>query len=779
MSTNTKHKYNSPMKRIYYQSSSGGRPRDPSGDSEAMDLAKSLINFSDEIRQTAYSDAEHNKKDAQVVFDTLKAQGITDPDEIKTLIENDDERVKPLKKRYTQSVIDSNFGLSHAVQDFKLLNTKITSIVGDDEKGEAMANLDIDGLLAEITTERNLNDQSISYNRGYTESLNNLRLDLDEKKSKAKGYVILNKTNQSIFEQIGVTWENNGARTEDNTITIENMSPPFNKTVKGEVKNFPSKRIDMIEMLFKNKVQGDKFITAKMFNTQLLNYFEQRADLKKTGIITDPEELSDIVKYLTRKRGNGTLPSLLDMPEYQEQATKIITSIQGTMFKSDKLALAVDLIDNNKVYLKDEVPYVSSSGEQKIGLENDIINDGIILWSQNAKIAIDEEVAKGNIPPELAEFTYYQVISKKLDANGIQHPTWKNEIEMGFNSLNVIKTVGGTEEVSSGSIDIFNRGFERWKKLKTNYGGKIPTAYANEQASTFYMGVDHLMRNTDMTQQEAIMSMWKAIKNPTNQFANTGVKTEDIYKEVHSAFDGFWDESGAWGAVNWIPWFEKIPFVNKEDQPFWADWITKQGQFNWSDVDFELVAQRATRTAMTLIKGGIEKNKALEYAMKMTAERHILIDGVLVNNSTFPMADAKKLTERSQFVAKEFERVWEDHFNKEKLSVPGKDVPSESTIDAPFGKKGDLKYYKEDLVIRPYMSGLYYLTDKNSGLPVMTPDGNYVIISQMDFVDPEGSVQSAIQNKEDIMETIMKQNKNNKILQLSESLKINKMVNNK
>ena len=77
------------------------------------------------------------------------------------------------------------------------------------------------------------------------------------------------------------------------------------------------------------------------------------------------------------------------------------------------------------------------------------------------------------------------------------------------------------------------------------------------------------------------------------------------------------------------------------------------------------------------------------------------------------------------------------------------------------------------------MSGLYYLTDKNSGLPVMTPDGDYVIISQMDFVDAEGSVQSAIQNKEDIMETIIKQNKNNKILQLSESLKINKMVNNK
>ena len=103
----------------------------------------------------------------------------------------------------------------------------------------------------------------------------------------------------------------------------------------------------------------------------------------------------------------------------------------------------------------------------------------------------------------------------------------------------------------------------------------------------------------------------------------------------------------------------------------------------------------------------------------------------------------------------------------------------EGSIPFVKDKKGDLKYYKEDLVIRPYMSGLYYLTDKNSGLPVMTPDGDYVIISQMDFVDPEGSVQSAIQNKEDIMETIMKQNKNNKILQLSESLKINKMVNNK
>ena len=77
------------------------------------------------------------------------------------------------------------------------------------------------------------------------------------------------------------------------------------------------------------------------------------------------------------------------------------------------------------------------------------------------------------------------------------------------------------------------------------------------------------------------------------------------------------------------------------------------------------------------------------------------------------------------------------------------------------------------------MSGLYYLTDKNSGLPVMTPDGDYVIISQMDFVDPDGSVQSAIQNKEDIMETIKTQNVNNKILQLKESLKINKRVNKK
>ena len=774
---NTKNTYTSKMKSVYYQGTSGGRPRDPSGKNELTQVAESLANFSDEVRKTAIVEAEYNKKDAQVTFEKLKAQGITDPAEIQKLIDKDDERVAPLKKKYVQSVIDANFGLSHAIYDFKTITEKVTSIVGDDDKGEVMANLDLDSIINETTLERKLDNQSISYNRGYAESLNTLRLELDNQISIAKGFVVHKKTNQSMFEQIGVTWEFNGARTEDNTINISNMSPPFNKRTVGEVKHFPSNRIAMIEKLFQNKVTGDKFVTGEMFNKQLLNYFEQRAALKKSGLITDPEELTDIVTYLTMKRADGTLPSLLDMPQYEEQATKIINAIQGSMFKADKLSLAVGLIDDNKVYLKDEVPYTTEKGETKIGLTNDEINDGIILWSQNAELMIDDLVAKGDIPEELRDYVLYQTIVKKLDANGIQHPTWKNEIKMGYDSINVIKTAGGGETLNPDSIDIFERGFDRYMKLKTNYGNKVPTSYADEKTSTFYTGVDHLMRNTTMTKAEAIMTMWKAIKNPTSTYADTKVAKEDIYKEIHNAFDGFWDESGGWATINWIPWFEKIPFVNKEDQPFWTEWITKQGQFNWSDVDFELVAQRTTKTAMTLIKGGINKDDAMAYAMKEVAQRHVLIDGVLVNNSTFPMADAQKLTERSQFVSKEFEKVWEDHFNKNKLSVEGKDVPSESTIDFPFGKKGDLKYYKEDLVIRPYMSGLYYLTDKNSGLPVLTPDGEYVIVSQMDFVDPEGSIAKAIVHKTDVLEIISKQNTNAKVLQLIESLKIKKKVN--
>ena len=79
------------------------------------------------------------------------------------------------------------------------------------------------------------------------------------------------------------------------------------------------------------------------------------------------------------KLADGTLPSLLDMPQYEEQATKIINAIQGSMFKADKLSLAVGLIDDNKVSNSVATGKIfplllsSDSSPEKIAVENNWI----------------------------------------------------------------------------------------------------------------------------------------------------------------------------------------------------------------------------------------------------------------------------------------------------------------------------------------------------------------------------------------------------------------------
>jgi hypothetical protein len=181
-----------------------------------------------------------------------------------------------------------------------------------------------------------------------------------------------------------------------------------------------------------------------------------------------------------------------------------------------------------------------------------------------------------------------------------------------------------------------------------------------------------------------------------------------------------------------------------------------------------LVSQRATMTATTMIKAGMKKEDAIKFAIDEVASRHTLVDGVLVNNSSFPMADAKKLTEKSQSIAKKFENVWMEKY-KEQGKLEG--WFNEGDIPLVADRKGDLKYYKEDLVMRPFKSGLLVLTEKGSQLPVMTPDGNFVIVSTGDFMD--GSVEEMLMNDKK-MKVIIENAANQKKLLLNEQKKVNK-----
>ena len=169
--------YESQYKPVYYQRTSTGRPREAK-DSELNQISNSLKNFNKSFAKFTENYKTEQQNEAQDVFDNLKAQGITDPDEIKKLIDNNDPRVANLKGYYTQAIVNSNFGLAHAIEDFNNVETQVANITAGDETGESMANLNVDSL---FQTEdgnplRVLDTQTKSYTRAYTDSMNQMRL---------------------------------------------------------------------------------------------------------------------------------------------------------------------------------------------------------------------------------------------------------------------------------------------------------------------------------------------------------------------------------------------------------------------------------------------------------------------------------------------------------------------------------------------------------------------------------------------------------------------------
>ena len=747
--------YKSQYVPIRYQSTSTGRPREAK-DSELNQISNALKNFNKDFANFTEAYKTEQQNEAQDVFDNLKAQGITDPDEIKKLIDKGDPRVANLKGYYTQAIVNSNFGLAHAIEDFNNVQTKINNITGGDEKGDAMANLDIDSL---FQTEdgnplRNLETQDKSYTRAYTDSMNQMRLQLDEKQSIAKGLQLNRQTNAATFQIIAKAWEQGGGYVE--TKAVGPGGAFEEKIIHG------STRVKNLEELRADKVVNEKFINKDEWNKQVLDYFEQVVDLKDTGLITDPQMLTDIVTYLTMKRGkDGKLPSYLRTPKTQEQATKIISSIKGKLATSSKLAIGVDLISKGHAYKKDEVSYVNKDGETKIGLSDDDINDSIVVWEKTIlEPHVNNLVATGEIPKELKEFTMFQLTQKMLDSNGIQHPTWKNEITMGFDSINVIKVAGNEDTIDPSGIDIATRGFERYQQLRAIYGENIPTKYVGTDAATFYEIVNNLMRNTNMGKERAMLKAYQAVNNPTLKYADLKMNKQEIYDDVKDNFDKWFDEG--------IPWITGIIGFNKEDLPDWVKIFTKkQKAFDWDDVDMTLIQQRATMTATAMVSAGMKKEDAIKFAIAEVASRHTLVDGVLINNSSFPEADANKLTEKSQAIAKKFEIVWMEKY-KELGKLDG--WFNEGDIPLVKDRKGDLKYYAEDLVMRPFKSGLLVLTEKDSQLPVMTPDGQFVIVGTGDFID--GSIEEMMKKDKD-MKILIENSALQKKNQLTEQLKVN------
>jgi len=570
--------YKSQYVPVRFQATSTGRPREAK-DSELNQISNALSNFNKSFSNFTSAYKKEQQNEAQDVFDNLKAQGITDPDEIKKLIDNKDPRVANLKGYYAKAVVDANFGLAHAIEDFNSVETKVANITGGDETGESMANLNVDSL---FQTEdgnplRVLDTQTKSYTRAYTDSMNQMRLDLDAKVSKAKGLLMNKQTNDAAFLMIGKAWEQGGA--------------------------------DGLKELRFDKVVSEKFVNKNDYDKNVLNYLEQRATLIANGVVGDPSEFKKIVDYLKGKRGqDGKIPSFLETPGTQEQATKIITAITSAVNSGTKKVnvekMFFEGVGHKEIYNGQKV----SESDKKIA-QDSIYNKIVTLVDEEAKIWESNPANRGQKFPKEDKVNAY--IASIMSKNATVFYPWKEELELGIGLIN------NTNIFQVDQVPQFIKAYNKFKMLKRLGQDNNPVAdYLTGKEEIFYEGVLALEKN-GMELNDAVAKMWQVQNVPS------AVKVfEQPDDEIQSGIE------------------EKFKFWFKDD------------------ADTTAQVQEAIRIAKVFMITGVNETLATQKAIDMVTKSYIAVDGILWNKRKMPGLDGdatfhKELTQKSIYLSEE------------------------------------------------------------------------------------------------------------------------------
>jgi len=570
--------YKSQYVPVRFQATSTGRPREAK-DSELNQISNALSNFNKSFSNFTSAYKTEQQNEAQDVFDNLKAQGITDPDEIKKLIDNKDPRVANLKGYYAKAVVDANFGLAHAIEDFNSVETKVANITGGDETGESMANLNVDSL---FQTEdgnplRVLDTQTKSYTRAYTDSMNQMRLDLDAKVSKAKGLLMNKQTNDAAFLMIGKAWEQGGA--------------------------------DGLKELRFDKVVSEKFVNKNDYDKNVLNYLEQRATLIANGVVGDPSEFKKIVDYLKGKRGqDGKIPSFLETPGTQEQATKIITAITSAVNSGTKKVnvekMFFEGVGHKEIYNGQKV----SESDKKIA-QDSIYNKIVTLVDEEAKIWESNPANRGQKFPKEDKVNAY--IASIMSKNATVFYPWKEELELGIGLIN------NTNIFQVDQVPQFIKAYNKFKMLKRLGQDNNPVAdYLTGKEEIFYEGVLALEKN-GMELNDAVAKMWQVQNVPS------AVKVfEQPDDEIQSGIE------------------EKFKFWFKDD------------------ADTTAQVQEAIRIAKVFMITGVNETLATQKAIDMVTKSYIAVDGILWNKRKMPGLDGdatfhKELTQKSIYLSEE------------------------------------------------------------------------------------------------------------------------------
>ena len=496
--------YNNRVSNIYSGGTNEGKPS-IERNSESKQIAQALGSFDKTFAKFSTAYGDEKKEKAQSTFARLKNEGITDPKEIKKLIDKNDPRVADLQNQWANSVVDVNFAVTHAINDANQVKKNIFETIGNEtDTGLTMADVNLDEQFGKVT--RDFTNMSNSYVRAYDSAWSKVKLDLQADKLEADAVQLNLNKRSAAHTQVVDSWE---------------------KT--------PGKRSDMLKLWYNSKTdkKGKGFLLPEEANKTILNFLEERA-----ATTSDVEELKEIYDIVLEKRGKKSeLPSFRNDINHQEQSTRILKQIKSKASTVKKGVNVEQMFYEGKSHKSVYKGETVSESDKKLA-EESIYKKLSLVVDQKAKEHYEEfphrHPNQKDFNKELLLDSY---VASLMSINARVFTPWKDELDKGLGVIN------NTNIFDIDGVEDFKIGYERFKKLKALGMDNSPTAdYLSGKAEVFYEGVNTLEQVAGLDTNQAVAKMWQIINSP-EQYKEFESDSDTTLSDLESKFAPWFGEN--------------------------------------------------------------------------------------------------------------------------------------------------------------------------------------------------------------------------------------------
>ena len=480
--------------RVYYQSTVATNLKAPKTN-ELLQIADSMKGFNRSFDKYVDSNLKNIRDEAQVALDVLKNEGITDPEEIKKLMANNDPRALPLKEKYAENVLNVNFGMAHALQDIETLNQTAPN---------DMETADLDAWYGSV--ERSFDGRGESYKRGYVSLMGEAKSSWKgvQLKAQEEGKIrALENTVYTKFQQ---------AFSADPTAPIVDIIANVEDAWRDEVG----------KMKDYSTVSGkENPINPSAANSILLNMLEQ-AIVTSNG---NPKTLKAVEQYLNHKRGaKNELPSFLNTNSTADKSASILKQIR-TIAKSSiiDLAPATALMNGNA--------RASNLSKKDLRSGVTIITNDLVTKKLAELKDPNNETLKGTTLTEdqitvIATDYANNVLMDLARKNGVVIPQMEDIL------LNGIAAPNNDEIYDADGMDRVTIGYNLWKKMSQKGIVDNPAAdYLSDSQEAYYKSIDVLMETGENDLSTAAVKAWKAQQLGNNYWKEV-ISITDLNKSL-------------------------------------------------------------------------------------------------------------------------------------------------------------------------------------------------------------------------------------------------------